>query len=291
MLLPALLLYTVFVAWPGVRALVYSFQKWDGLGEAEWAGLANFRALFADDLFLSAFQNNLILAFAGGSITIVLALFFAYLLHRRVRGAGLFRVAFFFPNVLAAVAVALLWMLLYSTTSFGVFNAALLRVDAGLQTLGVNLFEGRLPFAFTDSRYLIYALVPVLVWTATGFYMVLFLAAMQGIPETYYEAARLDGAGGWAQFRHVTLPMIWEVVVIGLVFLVISTMKYFDAVWVLESQYPTKDSHVLATVLYQKVFTEYNVGYAAAVAVMLFLIVFAATLVLLRLQRREALEY
>lgn len=291
MLLPALLMYTVFVAWPGVRALVYSLQKWNGLGDAEWAGLANFRALFADDLFLSAFQNNLILAFAGGSITIVLALFFAYLLHRRVRGAGLFRVTFFFPNVLAAVAVALLWMLLYSTTSFGVFNAALLRIDVAFQAMGIHWLDGRLPFAFTDTRYLIYALVPVLVWTATGFYMVLFLAAMQGIPETYYEAARLDGASGWGQFRHVTLPMIWEVVVIGLVFLVISTMKYFDAVWVLESQYPTKDSHVLATVLYQKVFTEYNVGYAAAVAVMLFLIVFAATLLLLRLQRREALEF
>ncbi|MEX2015064.1 MAG: sugar ABC transporter permease, partial [Candidatus Hydrogenedentales bacterium] len=99
MLAPALLMYTVFVAWPGLRALVYSLQKWNGLGEPEWAGLANFRALFADDLFLSALQNNGVLALAGGSITIVLALFFAYLLHRRVRGAGLFRVAFFFPNV------------------------------------------------------------------------------------------------------------------------------------------------------------------------------------------------
>ncbi len=114
---------------------------------------------------------------------------------------------------------------------------------------------------------------------------------MESIPETYYEAAKLDGATPAGQFRHITLPMIREVLTVGIVFFVLSTAKCFDAVWVMENQYPTKDSHVMATVLYQKIFTEYNVGYGAAVAVLLFAIVFGATLVTMRLSRREALEF
>jgi len=291
LLAPALLLFTVFAAWPGVRALVYSVQKWNGLGTPEWAGLDNFRRLFADNLFLAALQHNLILIVFGGGGVIVLSLFFATMLHRGVRGAAVYRVAFFFPNVLAAVAIAILWLLLYSATDFGVFNAALGLVHRGLSAADIGWLEGAVPFAFTDSQRLIWWLVPMMIWTATGFYMVLFLAAMQSIPESYYEAARLDGASGASQFWHITFPLIREVLVVGIVFLIISGAKFFDAVWVMESQYPTQDSHVLATVLYQKVFTEYNVGYAAAVAVMLFVLVFCATLVTLRYSRKEALEY
>ena len=222
----------------------------------------------------------------GGSLTLALSLFFASVLHRRIRGATVFRVAFFFPNVISSVAIALLWVLLYSTTDFGVINALLGWLQNTVGWPNVDL-----PFPFVDSKYLIYAIVPMMVWTATGFYMVLFLAAMENIPETFYEAAKLDGAGSVAQFWHVTLPLIREVLTVGLVFLVIGSLKFFDAIWVMENQQPTKDSHVLATVLYQKVFTEYNVGYGSAVAVLLFVLVFAATLLTLKLSRKEALEY
>lgn len=290
-LAPAFLLFAGFVAIPGVRALVYSFQRWDGLSDPEWAGLDNFRTLFEDPLFYAALEHNAILMGLGGSITIVLALFFANLLHRGIRGAGLFRVAFFFPNVVAAVAIAVLWTLIYSTNDFGIVNAFLSWLQALLERADISFMEGQLPYAFTESSHLIYAIVPMLVWTATGFYMVLFLAAMEGIPQELYEAATIDGASGTQQFWHVTFPLIREVLVVGVVFFIISSAKFFDAVWVMENQYPTADSHVLATVLYQKVFTEYNVGYAAAVAVVLFALVFVATLIALRWQRKEALEY
>lgn len=290
-LAPAFVMFSIFVAWPSVRALIYSLQKWNGLSEPEWVGLENFRRLFADDLFLVSLKHNVILLFGAGSLILILSLTFAALLHHRVKGAGLFRVTFFFPNVIASVAVALLWILLYSTTEFGIFNAVLLRIQAGLGAMGVEFAEGALPFPFADSRYLIWALIPMMVWAATGFYMVLFLAAMENIPPSYYEAAKLDGASGVAQFFHITLPLVREVLVVGAVFLTISCFKFFDAVWVMENQVPTKDSHVMATVLYQKVFSEYNVGYGAAVAVMLFALVFCATLVTLRWSRKEALEY
>jgi len=193
---------------------------------------------------------------------------------------------FFFPNTIAAVAVALLWILLYSATNFGLINAAL----AGLQGWGVPV-PVDLPFPFLASQHLLIALVPMLVWALTGFYMVLFFAAMQNIPEEYYEAATLDGATGTQQFFHITLPLIREVLAVGVIFLLISSLKLFDPLWVMENQRPTKDSHVLATVLYQKAFTEYNIGYGAAVAVLLFLLVFACTWLSMRISRQDRVEY
>jgi len=290
-LAPALFFFSLFVAIPGSRALIYSLQKWDGLSDPEWAGFENFKTLFRDDLFWPALQHNVILMAGAGTITLALALSFASLIHRGIRGAALFRVAFFFPNIVATVAVGVLWVLLYSTSDFGAVNALLALVQRGLAVLNIHWMDDLLPFAFTDTRHLIYALIPMMVWTATGFYMVLFLAAMQGIPEEYYEAATLDGASPGQQFFTITLPLIREVFVVGIVFFIISSAKFFDAIWVMENENPTTDSHVLATVLYQKVFTEYNIGYAAAVAVVLFILVLLATLITLRWSRKEALEY
>lgn len=280
-LAPVLVVYTVFVAVPSVIALAYSLRKWDGFAPPQWAGLDNFRVLFQPgSLFLQALVHNLFLMTVSGAAITVLALAFAAMMHRRIRGAGLFRAAFFFPNVLASVAVALIWVLLYSVTEFGLINAVLVRLGI-LET----------PFAFASSRYLLWAMIPVLVWMATGFYMVLYLAAMQNIPETYYEVARLEGASEIVQFRCITLPLIREVLVVGIVFLIISSLKTFDLVWVMENQWPAPESHVMTTLLYQKVFGEFGIGYGAAVAVVLFVLVFAATLVTLRFARREAVEY
>ncbi len=321
-LAPAFLLFTGFVAIPGIRALFYSLQKWDGLSTPEWVGLANFRELFTDDgVFLLALGHNAFLTLVAGSMVLALSLFFAAVLHRRVRGATVFRVAFFFPNVIASVAIALLWVLLYSTTDFGVVNGFLgwadqvwdknvpdvpfflhmiqhYQKDVTALNLTLPILDKiwqfpyvDLPFPFTGKQYLIYSIVPMLVWTMTGFYMVLFLAAMEGIPETFYEVAELEGASPLSQFWHVTLPLIREVLVVGIVFLAITSLKLFEPVWIMDNEWPSRDTHVMATLLYQKVFSEYNVGYGSAVAVLLFVLVLFATLVTLRLSRREALEY
>jgi ABC-type sugar transport system permease subunit len=291
-LAPAFVLFTLFVAIPSIRAMLYSFQEWDGLSTPKWIGFKNFSNLFYDsDLFVTALKHNLVLMALGGCLTLLFSLLFASMLHRRVRGAALFRVTFFFPNVISSVAVSLLWVLLYSTTNFGVINGFLTYLNSHLTAWGLPGLPFDLPFPFAGSKYLIYSIVPMIIWMSTGFYMVLFLAAMENIPETFYEAAELDGASQTAQFFHITLPLIREVLTVGLVFLVIGCLKLFDAVWIMENQQPQKESHVLSTVLYQKVFTEYNVGYGSAVAVLLFIIVFLSTLLTLRLSRKEAIEY
>ena len=277
---PPLALYLLLVILPAINAFRYSLSRWDGLSAPTWIGFANFRRVLASGSdFFPAIGHNLFLTFVPGVFILTLALFFAALIHQGIRGARLFRVAFFFPNVISAVAVALLWTLIYSTTQVGLLNNLL------------QLFGPKTPVPFTERSHLLWAIVLMAVWSATGFYMVLFLAAMQNIPIDYYEAARLDGASALTQFRKITLPLMWDVLTTGIIFLVVGGLKFFDAIWVMENGRPGPATHTMATQMYSKVFTEYNVGYGTAIAVLLFLLVLMATLVSLRLLRRERLEY
>ena len=127
-------------------------------------------------------------------------------------------------------------------------------------------------------------------WLAVGM-VVLFLAAMENIPETYYEAAKLDGASNSRMFFSVTIPMMWDVLTTGIIFLVIGGLKIFDLIWMLMYSRADKETHTIATLMYQKVFSEYNIGYGTAIAVCLFALVLLATMVSFRLLRRERLEY
>jgi len=266
---------------PAVNALRFSLTRWDGLNKPVWVGLKNFLlALSPEGGFPKALGNNLFLMFVPGPIILALALFFAYSIHQKIRGARLFRIAFFFPNVISSVAVALLWILIYSTSQAGLLNN-LLRM----------MTHRSAPIAFADHDHLMWALVPMIVWSATGFYMVLFLAAMENIPESFYEAARLDGANPTRLFFSITLPLMWDVLTTGIIFLIIGGLKIFDAIWLMENGRPTNDTHSMSTLMYSKVFEEYNIGYGSAIAVLLFLLVLAATLVSFRLLRRERLEY
>lgn len=280
-LAPPLGLYGLFVLLPTLNAFRYSLMRWDGLSDQTWVGLRNFRSFLAPGSdFVPAIEHNLFLTVVPGIFILTLALAFANVIHHRIKGARLFRITFFFPNIISAVAVALLWTLIYSPTKVGMLNH--------LRTV---VFHQAQPIAFAESSHLLWALVPMIVWSATGFYMVLFLAAMENIPETFYEAARLDGATPTGLFLHITLPLMWEVLTTGIIFLIVGGLKFFDAIWIMENGRPKTPTHTLATLMYSKVFEQYDIGYGTAIAVLLFLLVLAATLVSFRLLRRERLEY
>ena len=279
-LTPPLALYFLFVLIPAFNAFRYSLTRWDGLSEPIWVGLRNFsRILQPNSPFLDAIKHNLFLMFVPGAIILCLSLFFAYSIHQKIRGARLFRIAFFFPNIISSVAVAILWVLIYSTSQVGLLNA-----------LRKKLFHAE-AFAFTSSDHLLWAIVPMMVWAATGFFMLLFLAAMENIPEAYYEAARLDGASPSRLFFRITLPLIWDVLTTGIIFLVVGGLKVFDTIWVMENGRPSNKTHSMATLMYSKVFSEYDIGYGTAIAVLLFVLVLLATLLSFRLLKRERLEY
>jgi len=154
--------------------------------------------------------------------------------------------------------------------------------------LGLEGFEG---FAWLAQDNLYWALIPMSIWGAAGFNMVLFLAAMESIPQSMYEAADIDGASAWRQFWSITVPLIWEVLSIAIVFMIIGGMKAFEVIWLLTNQRPTTDNHVIGTRMVQAMFTEFKVGEATAIAVLLFLIVFFGTTATLRAMKREAVEF
>jgi len=283
---PALLVYGALVLIPGLWAFGWAFTKWDGLGERSWAGWLNFKwLLFESDGFWAALRNNLFLMAVPAAVVLPLALGFAYLLHRGVWGARFFRSVFLFPNLLGGIAATLLWLNAYEPRG-GLVNAGLTGLGGLLHSDWLASFAAH-PWLSADNLYL--SLIPIYIWMACGFNLILFLAAMEGIDPELYEAAEIDGASRARQFFSITLPLIWEIVLIAGVFLVISGLNAFEMIWLLTSQDPGTATHTLGTLMVTSMFKEFAVGRATAIAVVLFALVFAGSVLVLRgLRRGEA---
>jgi ABC-type sugar transport system permease subunit/ABC-type glycerol-3-phosphate transport system substrate-binding protein len=292
---PAFALYAMFVLLPGLAAFGWALTRWDGFGAKSWAGLGNFRWLLLEsDVFWSALKNNLFLMLVPPLFVVPVALGMAAFIQRGGRTAGFFRVVLLFPNLLGGIAAALIWVAAYEPLS-GFVNAAIMACGDGLAGIGgpagmVDWLRDFRGHAWLSQENLYWSLVPIHLWMACGFNLVLYLAAMQGVPAELYEAAELDGATPLRQFFTITLPLIREVLVISAVFLVIGGLNAFELVWLLTSQDPTAGAHTLGTFMVGTLFTEFQVGRAAAIAVILFGLVLVACLAVLRATRREAVE-
>jgi raffinose/stachyose/melibiose transport system permease protein len=284
---PAFLLYVAFVLAPGLASFAWAFTRWDGLGPRTWVGLFNFKwLLFESDVFWFALRNNLFLMIVPALIVVPLALLFASLIHRGVWGAGVFRAVFLFPNLLGGIAATLLWMSAYEPHG-GLVNAGLVALGKAFNLDWLRSFAGY-PWLAQDHLYA--SLIPIYIWMACGFNLILYLAAMEGIDPQLYEAAAIDGAPVWRQFFMITLPLIWEVIVISAVFIVIAGLNAFEMIWLLTSQDPATGTHTLGTLMVSTMFREFQIGRAAALAVVLFGLVAAGSVVLWRGLRREAVE-
>jgi len=268
------------VVLPGLASFAWAFTRWDGLGERTWAGFFNFKWLMLEsDVFWFALRNNLFLMLAPACVVVPAALLFATLIHRGVWGASVFRVVFLFPNLLGGIAATLLWMNSYDPHG-GLVNTALVK-------LGFTGFDG---FAWLSQAHLYGALLPIYLWMACGFNLVLYLAAMEAIPADLYEAADLEGASQARQFFTITLPLIWEVLVVSAVFLVIGGLNAFEMIWLLTSQDPASGSHTLSTLMVSTMFQEFQVGRATAIAVMMFILVLIGSAAVMRGLKRETVE-
>jgi ABC-type sugar transport system permease subunit/ABC-type glycerol-3-phosphate transport system substrate-binding protein len=273
---PALFFYGMFYLLPSLVALLAGLFAWDGVGPARFVGSLNFqRLLLESDTFWMALSNNLYLMLVIPAVVLPLSLLLANALHQGVWGSRVFRIAFFFPNLLG-VAGILLWQQLYNPQG-GPINAALVG-------LGLESFRG---FAWLSPQHLYPALIPMGVWGACGFNMVLFLAAMQAVPEDLYEAAELHGANALEKLRYITLPMIWQTVVAALLFMLIGGMKAFEAIWLLTNQSPTSENHVVGTLMVRSMFVEQRIGQAAAIACLLFASVLVCSLLAERMLNSE----
>jgi len=282
---PALVLFSLLVILPGLQALVWAFMRWDGIGGPRTAvGLFNFKWLLLEsDTFWYALRNNLYIMIVPTLVVVPLSLLLATFIHRGVFGANFFRAVFLFPNLLGGIAATLLWMNAYDPHG-GLVNAALVKIGGWLHNDWLSSFAAY-PWLSQDNLYR--ALIPIYIWMACGFNLVLYLAAMQGIDPELYEAAEIDGAPAWRQFFTITLPLIWDVLAISAVFIVVAGLNTFEMIWLLTSQDPISQSHVLSTLMVATMFKEFEVGRATAVAVIMFVLVLIGSAVVLRVMRRR----
>jgi len=286
-------LYALFVLSPYAQAIYISMTDWTGLtGTQTFIGLDNYVRLVGDDQFLVALRNNGILLVVVPALTVLLGLFFASMLNvgRRgrsgiegVRGSKVYRVVYFFPMVLSVAIVGVLFKYVFAPTeSGGVLNGILRGI--GLESLTVPWLG--------DPAFAFWIVVLVMVWSFVGFYVVLFSAAMQSIPKEIYEAALLDGASRYHTFRHVTMPLVWDTVQVGWVYMAIQAMDAFALVHIMLGigGGPSRDGDVLGLALYRSAFNDYRFGYASAIGVVLLLLTLVVSAVFLRAARRERVE-
>lgn len=275
MVLPAGVLFAAFVAWPFLHGLWLSLVFWDGFSPWRWAGLANYRRLLGDGLFLGAFRNNLIFVTIVVTLKTSLGFAVALLLDQAGRGRAFFRGAMFVPVTLSFVAVGLLWAWIYNPV-FGLLNA-------GLDLVGL----GVLKHSWLGDRHVaLFAIIAVDVWKWLGFHAVIFLAGLQTVPADLYESARMDGARALRRFWHVTLPLMMPIVFINIILAVSGAfVRNFDIVWVLTKGGPNHATEVVLTDMMAEAFQNGAMGYASAMGYVLFVAVGLASVVLLGLVR------
>jgi raffinose/stachyose/melibiose transport system permease protein len=272
--LPILLINLAVVAGPALSAIYYSMTDWNGIGDATWVGLENFRALAVDPGFRHAFRNNVVWLAMFLTIPIAMALIAASLLAPVKRGALLFRMTLFIPYVLPSVITAALWR-------------GLLSPDRGIPALLTDLGIPGFDKAFLgDPDTVLPAIGFVDNWHWWGFLLVLFLASMQNIPPDLYESARLDGANRWQEFRDVTLPGIRPTFVFMILMTTIWSFLTFDYIWILTQGGPAGASEVLAVLVYKEAFRNFNAGYAAAIGLTMSFFVGCVIAVFQVLRRR-----
>lgn len=259
-LMPTAALFTLLVVWPMVEASRYSLYDWNGFGApTKFVGFENYVDLFDNRAFGFALRNAALIVAVSILVQLPLALWLATLVAQRLQGAVLFRAIFFLPYVLAEIAAGLIWRFIYDG------NFGLVAAIAGV--LGVEA-----PFVLADRDMAIYAIMVVIVWKYFGFHMMLFIAGLQSIPRDLYEAAEIDGASRWQRFLRVTLPMLRPTVALSVFFSVLGSLQLFDVVMSMTGGGPSNSTQTFVTFLYIFGLGRMNVGFGAAVGVVLFII-------------------
>jgi len=251
-LAPACLMVGLYVVYPIVSTIWLSFYEWDGIGEKTFVGLANYAELFRAPVFYTALGNNvlwLLLFLLAPPAGLVLALY----LNQQVRGMRIMKSLFFAPFVLSGVVIGLIFSWFYDPT-FGLLS---LMLDEGVPVLG-------------DPRYVSYGIIFAALWPQTAYCMILFLTGLTGISADQIEAARMEGAKGWAMLRHVILPQLRASTFMAFVVTIVGALRSFDLIAVMSGGGPFESSTVLAYYAYDQAIKYYRHGYSASISVVLF---------------------
>ena len=269
----------VFIAFPVLFAALISFTEWDILRAPEFVGLGNYVELFTrDDLFWVSLKNSIVYVLLTVIAGMLASLGLALLMNQKLRGIGLFKIAMFIPVVTPAVAVAFIWGWIYNT-DIGLLNAAM--VALGLPKVGW----------LTNPSWAMISLAILGVWKTAGYYAIIFLAALQDVPDVFYEAAAIDGATPWQKFRFITLPLITPAILFVAIIAVIGSFQVFDQVYLMTGNGgPGTSTYVYNLHLFNTAFRFFKMGSGAAMAYVLFGILFVVTYLQFRLGRKRTAE-
>lgn len=271
--------FAVFTLIPIVFAFILAFTKWDGSNPIEFVGARNFVKLADDTFFLAAMKNTIIYVIGTVPLTMIASLALAIVLNQKIRARGFFRTVAFFPYVASLVAITAVWSMIFHPSK-GPINYLLLYV--------FNVPQDQLPKWFSGDLVLV-TLILFSVWKYMGYYMVIYLAGLQGISAELYEAGSLDGANTWQKFRYITWPQLRSTTFFVVVMLTINCFKVYDIAVMLAGGGDGKlstSATVLVYYIYQNAFQYWDLGYSSAIAMVLFLMVLVITLIQFRYEKK-----
>ena len=276
-LLPAFVIFSIFLVYPIFQSVYYSLFSWKGFGPVvDFIGLNNFKRILTDWIFIKAVGNGLLIVVLSLTIQLPLSLALALMVGRNLRGRAFFRTIFFVPYVLSEVITGIMWLILYNPDSKRGFINALLTLIPGLKAqpwLG-------------DTRTVLLAIFVVLTWKYFGFHMLLYMAGLQNIPPEIEEAALIDGVSKRQMITYITIPLIGSTIRTSVYLSVLGSLQVFALVWIMTKGGPVNASEVMSTYMYRFSFVRFQLGYGSAVAIVMLLISLVFSLAYLRLVRQ-----
>lgn len=280
-LLPAALVYAIFIIYPILSTLQYSLYDWNGIQKDKlFIGLQNYITLLKDNAFWLALKNNLYVILVSIFVQIPLGLVMALILSSRLRGLKVLNVLYFLPYLMSTVAVGLLWVFIFDP-----INGS---VNKLLQLLGFESIHW-----LASSNTAIIAVLIVIVWQFAPFFMILFRASIVGIPEELYEASGIDGANSFEQFLYITLPSLMPTIVSSSILAVVGSLKTFDIFFVMLGGGSGNTTEILGTYMYRQSFVNFNMGYGSTIATMMLILALISVVIIqvvdLRRKKREEL--
>ncbi len=283
-LIPGLIVYTVFFIYPAVSGLLYSLYDWKGFSkEKTWLGIKNFTEAFQDKIFWGALGVNLKIMLYGGIFIFALAFVFLILYSCIGKFKNSIRALLFLPNIISPVAICILWSFVFNQR-FGLLNNM-------LDLVGLDF----LARPWQDTEHIMGSMIFVIVWTYVGFYFVILVSGVSKIPDSVYESALLEGANPVQVFFKITVPMVWDVLTVAVVYWLISSLKMFEIPFSFTGFKPRMEIWNLSIYIYMLGFGRndaiYRIGYAAAISVLLAIIVMIFVTLSRKLMERESLEY
>jgi multiple sugar transport system permease protein len=276
LLIPNFIVFLIFLLIPLAASFFFSFTEWDLMTPMKWVGFANYIELFKDETFLKSLWNTIYFTLGTVPTGVIISLFLAIALNQRIKGIKIFRATYFLPVIASFVAAALVWSWMYNP-EFGLINYF-------LSVIGI---KG--PSWLNSLNWAMPSIILTTIWKGLGFNMLLFLAGLQGIPESYYEAADIDGANWFSKFLHITVPLLSHTTLFVIIISTINSFQGFDLVYMMTYGGPARSTSVLIFYLYQNAFRYFRMGYASAIAYVLFFLVLFFAIIQFWFQKKRVM--